>query len=149
MYNQKEYEAQIAMIEASAPGKYDCAGIYSISIGGKMVYIGKSNNIKTRIAFHILNLSDVSSREYGAHKYQIIRDAIGKNLIIKFDLLYKAKEIEENKIKEEIGIKEGELIRKYMPPLNYQIPKKENYKKYEVQKTARTISLDEIMDDSK
>ena len=149
MYNQKAYQAQIDAIEALAPGKYNCAGIYSISIGGKLVYIGKSNDVKTRIAFHIMNLTDQSIREYHSHKYDVIREAVERKIIVKFDLLYKAKEIDEEKIQEEIGIKEGELIRKYMPPLNYQIPKEENYKGYNIQKTAKTITLDEIMADSK
>jgi len=149
MYNKKVYKAQLDAIEASAPGKYDCAGIYSISIGGKLVYIGKSNDVKTRIAFHIMNLTDQSIRDSHSHKYDVIREAVGRKIIVEFDLLYKAKEIDKEKIQEEIGIKEGELIRKYMPPLNYQIPKEKNYKRYTVQKTAKTITLDEIMDDSK
>lgn len=149
MYNKEFYQAQLKEIETKAPNKYNCAGIYSISIGGKLVYIGKSLDIKTRIVFHIMNISDKNSREYNAHKYDVLRAAIKKNLIIKFDLLYKAAEIEKEKIYEEISIKEGELIRKYMPPLNYQIPKEENYRKYSVQKTARTITLEEIMANSK
>ena len=31
-------------------------------------------------------------------------------------------------IEEEIGEKEGEFIRRYLPPLNYQIPKAENWR---------------------
>lgn len=149
MYNQKAYQAQMDAIEALAPGKYNCAGIYSISIGGKLVYIGKSNDVKTRITFHIMNLTDQSTRDYYSHKYDVIREAVGRKIIVEFDLLYKAKEIDEEKVQEEIGIKEGELIRKYMPPLNYQIPKEENYKRYNIQRTAKTITLDEIMADSK
>lgn len=149
MYNEKEYQAQLAAIEAMAPGKYDCAGIYSISVGNKLLYIGKSLDVKTRIAFHIMNTTDSSSKEYNAYKYKIIREAINKNLKINFNLLYKSTETDKNKIIDDIGIKEGEYIRKYLPPLNYQIPKKENYKRYTVQKTARTITLEEIMADSK
>jgi len=31
-------------------------------------------------------------------------------------------------IEEEIGEKEGEFIRRHLPPLNYQIPKAENWR---------------------
>lgn len=37
-------------------------------------------------------------------------------------------------ITEEIGQKEGEYIRKYLPPLNTQIPKEEDWRKFEVRK---------------
>ena len=33
-------------------------------------------------------------------------------------------------IDEEIGMREGELIRKYLPALNSQIPDKDNWRKY-------------------
>ena len=37
-------------------------------------------------------------------------------------------------------------IRQYLPVLNYQIPKEENYKSFTVNKEANTITLDQIME---
>ena len=48
-------------------------------------------------------------------------------------------------IEEEIGEKEGEFIRAEMPVLNKQIPKADNWRNYEINKTASTITLSEIL----
>lgn len=49
-----------------------------------------------------------------------------------FDVLYYAKNKRYWDIVEEIGQKEGELIREYRPVLNTQIPKAEDWHKWEV-----------------
>jgi hypothetical protein len=41
---------------------------------------------------------------------------------------------------EEIGQKEGELIRQHLPPLNTQIPKETNWRTWEV----KTLNADEV-----
>lgn len=64
---------------------------------------------------------------------------------IKFDVLYYANGIDHNTIMEEIGQKEGELIRKHRPPLNHQIPKEENWRRYEQNNISKTITLAEIL----
>lgn len=51
-------------------------------------------------------------------------------LAIWFDVMYYAKSKKHKDIEEEIGQKEGELIRKFMPMLNTQIPKEENWRKF-------------------
>ena len=43
-------------------------------------------------------------------------------------------------ITEEIGQKEGELIRRHLPPLNTQIPKASNWRTWEV----KTLNADEV-----
>ena len=58
-----------------------------------------------------------------------------------FDVLYYAQETDDQAILEEIGQKEGELIRQYRPLLNTQIPKAENWHKWDVDKR----STEEIM----
>ena len=49
-------------------------------------------------------------------------------------MLYYAKEKRYQDIIEEIGQKEGELIRQYRPVLNMQIPKAKDWHKWEVNK---------------
>jgi predicted RNA methylase len=51
---------------------------------------------------------------------------------VDFDVLYYAKNKRYWDIVEEIGQKEGELIREYRPVLNTQIPKAEDWHKWEV-----------------
>lgn len=49
-----------------------------------------------------------------------------------FGVLYYAKNKRYWDIVEEIGQKEGEFIREYRPVLNTQIPKEDNWRKWEV-----------------
>lgn len=63
-------------------------------------------------------------------KYSILSDYKQHGHTIRFDVLYYAKAKKYKNIEEEIGQKEGELIRQYMPMLNSQIPKEENWRKY-------------------
>ena len=44
--------------------------------------------------------------------------------------MYYAKEKDFYKMQEEIGAKEGELIRRFMPRLNTQIPNEKNWRKF-------------------
>lgn len=116
--------------------KYDKPGIYSISILDKLVYIGKSTNMLNRISAHIVNM-DIDK----AHKYKILKQAQLAEFPITFGVLYEAT---SDDIEEEIGQKEGELIRQYMPCLNMQIPKEDNWHSFTINKTATSISLLEI-----
>ena len=123
--------------------KYNHAGIYSISIGNKLVYIGKSENMMKRIIEHIIEIKRDTPREY---KYKILKQAISHNLKIEFDVLYYSSNQDHYSIENDIGKKEGEYIRKFLPPLNYQIPREDNYKKFTINKTAATITLKEILE---
>ena len=79
------------------------------------------------------------------HKYQILSDAYKQNHKIRFDVLYYAKAQNKKDIIAEIGEKEGEFIRQYLPPLNYQIPKEDNWQKYTTNPNALCITLDELI----
>ena len=105
--------------------KYEHAGIYSISIDDKLVYIGKSHNMLKRFAQHIVEIN----REKGK-KYIILAENKRLGHSINFDVMYYATNSEYDAITEEIGEKEGELIREFMPMLNTHIPDKDNWKKY-------------------
>lgn len=141
MFNKEKLQERMDMIEAQAPGKYQGAGLYSISVGDKLVYIGKSTDLKKRLGSHLLNILD-DGEDKDSNKYKVLREANKRGLPISFDLIYKA---ESENYEDEIGIMEGALIREYLPPLNYQIPREDNYRRFTVQKTAKTITLEEIV----
>ncbi len=65
-------------------------------------------------------------------KYRILAEAQRKGHKIGFDVLYYAVRSGYNAVKDEIGTKEGEYIRKHKPALNTQIPKETDYKKFDV-----------------
>ena len=90
-----------------------------------------------RIAAHYVGIKTGSER-----KYRIISEAAqALECPIVFDVLYYAKETDDQAILEEIGQKEGELIRHYRPLLNTQIPKAEDWRKWDVKK----IDAEEVL----
>ena len=108
--------------------KYEHPGIYCIKLDGQIVYIGKSQNMLERVAAHYVGIRTESER-----KYRIIQEiAQKKKCDIEFDVLYYATSTTDTKIVEEIGQKEGELIRQYRPLLNTQIPKEKDWRKWDV-----------------
>lgn len=117
--------------------KYEYPGIYCIKLNGQIVYIGKSQNMLERIAAHYVGVKTGTER-----KYRIIGE-VQKTLgcSIGFDVLYYAQETNEEELVEELGRKEGELIRLHRPLLNTQIPKAENWRKWDLQK----IDTDEVL----
>ena len=116
--------------------RFEHAGIYKITIDGIIVYIGKSTNMLLRLAEHY-----VAFRHPEGHKYQILAEAKRKGHTVCMDVLYYATGDSE----EEIGQAEGEYIRLYRPPLNTQIPKESDWRKYDNNAEAATITLDEIL----
>ena len=102
--------------EAGADRKYSASGIYCIKIDDKIAYIGKSTNMYNRIASHIEHIEEPLSKEFNGKKYKLLRQARYSNHKIGFDVLLYCKE-------EDLTAAEGEYIRKYLPPLNTQIPK--------------------------
>ena len=64
----------------------------------------------------------------------MLAEASRKGHNIEFDVLYYATQSGYNAAKEEIGTKEGEYIRKYKPALNTQIPKENDYHKFDVRR---------------
>ena len=106
--------------------KYRHAGIYCIKIDANIVYIGKSANMLRRIAEHYVGIKTGSEK-----KYRIIAEAQRKGHTITFDVLYYAESKGITNQLAEIGDKEGEYIRRHKPILNTQIPKAEDWNKYE------------------
>lgn len=115
--------------------KYEHAGIYCIKIDKEIVYIGKSVNMLRRVAEHYVGIKTGSNK-----KYRIIAEAQRKGHNIDFDVLYYAKSKSYELKKKEIGNKESEYIREYQPILNTQIPKIDDYNKFECKEVnARKI----------
>ena len=144
MYNKEQMAKIYDLIDSLAPGKFEGACIYSISINNKIIYIGKSMDTRHRIASHICNI-DFQGSDYKAHKYEIMRQAKQAGYKIKFDVLYKSQKNQTQEIEEDIGKQEGIFIRKYTPLLNYQIPKEEDWHKFTVNKKASKITLEEVL----
>ena len=109
--------------------KYEHPGIYCIKINGKIVYVGKSRNMLQRIAEHYVGIKAGKEK-----KYRIMAEAQRKGYSIDFDVLYYATARTSSAIMEEIGEKKGEYIRQYQPVLNTQIPKAENWHKFDINK---------------
>lgn len=107
--------------------KYDHAGIYCIKIDDTIVYIGKSHNMLKRVSQHYAAIMGQSEK-----KYRIFAEAQRKGHSINFDVLYHAAETYYPAVKNEIGQKEGEYIRQYKPVLNTQIPREDDWRKFDV-----------------
>ena len=116
--------------------KYEHAGIYCIKIDESIVYIGKSYNMLKRVAQHYAAIQKPTEK-----KYRILAEAHRKRHAINFDVLYYAKAQDYTSIMAEIGEKEGEYIRQYKPILNTQIPKEDDWHKFDV----NTLDAREIL----
>ena len=96
-----------------------------------------------RIAAHYVGIITGSER-----KYRIIWEASQKkHCKIQFDVLYYAQSNTDDEIIEEIGQKEGELIRQYKPLLNTQIPKEEDWRKWTKKKVDSEAVLKLLLDE--
>ena len=91
-----------------------------------------------RIAEHYVGIKKGTTK-----KYRILAEVQRNGYPVDFDVLYDAKRKRIAAIKEEIGRKEGELIRKYRPVLNTQIPKAEDWRKWDV----NTVDAREVLRD--
>jgi hypothetical protein len=120
--------------------KYEHAGIYCIKIDDKIVYIGKSQNMLKRVAQHYVGIHTCIDR-----KYRILAESRRKGHSINFDVLYRTEQTDYSKIANDIGEKEGEYIREYMPALNTQIPHEDDWRTFDVNKKAQSITLTEII----
>ena len=119
---------------------FDHPGIYQITIDGIIVYIGKSRNMMWRLAKHNTRIKYPDN-----HKYRILAEAKRKGHCVRFEAIYDAKSTNYLDMVEEIGANEGYYIRKYLPPLNEQIPKEGDWHKFDVNPRAREITLEEIL----
>ena len=70
------------------------------------MYIGKSENMLKRIAYHYVGIKAGSEK-----KYRLLSEIQRNGHPIEFDVLYYAQATGTATIREEIGSKEGELIR--------------------------------------
>lgn len=96
-----------------------------------------------RIAAHYVGIKTGSER-----KYRIIQEvASKKDCPVQFDVLYYAQSDTDDEIIEEIGQKEGELIRQYKPLLNTQIPKEEDWRKWTKKKVDSEAVLKLLLDE--
>ena len=111
-------------------------------LNDQIVYIGKSQNMLERIAAHFVGIKTGSER-----KYRILAEAQRKGHTIRFDVLYNAKATKPEELLEEIGQKEGKLIRQHRPILNTQIPKEENWRQWEVNKVDAAAALALLLDE--
>ena len=124
--------------------RFEHPGIYRITIGETIVYIGKSKNMLYRLAEHFVGMKIPKE-----HKYRILAEAKRRGHKVNFDVLRYAHSALPAEIEEEIGQAEGELIRQYRPPLNTQIPKESDWRKYDYNSSAAKITLDEILNREK
>lgn len=120
--------------------KYEHPGIYCIKLDDQIVYIGKSENMMRRVAEHYVGIQKETEK-----KYRILSEAHRKGHSVTFDVLYDAKGKRCAEIEEEIGSKEGELIRQYLPVLNTQIPKAEDWRKWDVNAVDAREVLKELL----
>ena len=118
--------------------KYEFAGIYCIKVDEKIVYIGKSGNMLRRIAQHYVGIQRQTEK-----KYAVLAEARRRGHNINFDVLYYAKSTRYADKLTEIGEKEGKYIRKYQPILNTQIPKEDDWHKFD----NRKIDVKSILND--
>ena len=121
--------------------QFERPGIYKISIDGIVAYIGKSDNMLWRLAQHYTSLRSGDT----AHKYQILREAKRREHRVTFEVLCYAKSKSKDDLEEELGAAEGYYIRKLRPLLNTQIPKESDWRKYDYNAAAVTVTLEEIL----
>lgn len=136
---KERFEAAVAAnIEvirmAGAADKYDHYGIYCIKVDGHIVYIGKSRNMLKRVAQHMYEISNNEKK----NMYCVLRQLKATHSIA-FDVLETTEENDDA-----IGIAEARAIRGYLPCLNTQIPKLENYRSFETNRHAKVITAKEI-----
>lgn len=81
-----------------------------------------------------------------SQKYRVLAEAQQCGYRIRFKVLYAAHATTEDEIAEEIGQKEGELIRLFLPPLNSQIPKEHNWHEYYVNPAVRTMTMKQLLE---
>lgn len=93
-----------------------------------------------RIAEHYVGIRQGSEK-----KYRILAELQRNGHTVCFDVLYYAQKTKRAEIEDEIGAKEGEFIRKYLPPLNTQIPKEEDWHQYNVNHVDAREVLKELL----
>ena len=123
--------------------KYNKPGIYCIKVRGKIVYIGKSLNMLTRIAQHMFEINKTKQK---SHKYQVLRQLKDMGESIQFDVLKKCYGRSSDELCNALGDAEAWFIREHKPALNYQLPHIGNYGSYEVNTDAQRVTAFELLE---
>lgn len=89
-----------------------------------------------RVAEHYVGIRTGSEK-----KYRLLSEIQRNGHPIEFDVLYYAQKKRASAIREEIGSKEGEYIRQFRPVLNTQIPKAEDWHKWD----TNTVDSAEVL----
>lgn len=142
---EQQSKVEELLADAAIANKYSSPGCYAIYIDDLLVYIGKSRNMLERLAQHIECIEQDTNK---SNKYRVLHEAHQSGHKIRFDVLFYCKKHYQDSIDAEIGKVEGELIRQYRPPLNYQIPEFSNWRKFTVNRKAKEITLSEILSTS-
>lgn len=143
---KKNFEAAVAanievIKSVGAAEKYDHYGIYCIKVDNKIVYVGKSRNMLKRIAQHMWEIENNEKK----NMYCVLRELRHLHHHLAFDVLETIEESgEQQEDDDKIGFAEARLIRHYLPCLNTQIPHMDNYRSYDTQKRAKTITVKEV-----
>ena len=132
---QKIIDHNKSVIEMATGDKYNGNGIYAIYIDKKLVYLGKSADMITRVANHMYHIDYQDQPK--TNKYVQLYRAKEAGHKITFDVFMKC---------DEIDVTEAKLIREYLPPLNIQIPKIDNPKSYDTNYKAKKITFEEIVE---
>ena len=90
-----------------------------------------------RVAEHYVGIKLKSE-----HKYKLIAKAQQRGYCVKFDCISCAHSVRKADIEEELGEAEGYYIRKYKPLLNTQIPKEDNWRKFDYNREAAEMTAD-------
>lgn len=121
---------------------YQRSGIYAIkSNRGEILYVGKSSEILRRMAEHRAAINAPKGHEYKYGVLNEIEKMTGVN--VHFEVLCYATTADQR------GEREGYYIRKYMPPLNTQIPHEDNWREWDINPRAREITAEEILNGKK
>lgn len=112
------------------------AGIYIITVDGKVLYVGKSLDIPSRINTHKWAIKYNDKKET---KYYILKAAQDAGKSIRYDIIYYSKYQEKDIINRELLEKEAYYINYYLPPLNTIIP---NHSEF----NSQSPTVDKIVD---
>lgn len=105
--------------------KYNHPGVYCIKINNKVLYVGKSIDMKSRVFTHRQEIRQGTEEK----KYQILSEALKRGERIDFDVLYTSTLEDIEEAKADIKEREDYYINYYLPPLNKQIPKHKDFDK--------------------
>ena len=125
----------------------NCPGVYTLKALDKIVYVGKSKNLKDRLLqhmFHIEYYNDWDIPSEKVKKYELLAEIKDKHIEIVPSVIFTAYNDAYCSTDSQIGRMEAYYIRKYQPYLNTQIPELFNYFKYTYNNYVDTIRKDEF-----